>query len=208
MSLEPKPEKSPVGKVYAKGFYDGLRAAGVQDTAGYDLGGNKPMNEAKLESMLANATAISKKVYDSVPIEKPWSKTDIHNDMVRRNVGGGGLRMTEGCLNTLKDQGFISEPEKGFFVRKPVKLKVKKVNKLKSVKASNVDPSPQSESTKVAPIDLLSDLSEKAVKIGLQLKELSEAIDNAALIIDEHVNAKDQEHSKLVQLKELLKDLG
>lgn len=165
------------------------------------------MNNARLQSILANVSAVSRRVYESVPIEGPWSKADIHHDLLRRNRGARDLRITEGCLKSLKAAGLVTEPQIGHFVR--AKVKVKSVTTSQSAKNACTETRPPREAPKFStPIELLSGLSEKAISLSQQVKALSEEIESAALLIDEYVSARDAEHAKLLQLKSLLKDLG
>lgn len=202
-------EGSSYKKVYAKGFYDGLSACGV-DTKDLKLDGFGAMNKAKFDSIMANATSLSKKVYDAVPITEPWSKTKIHNEVVRQGYRNANLKITEGCLSSLKSQGLVKEVGSGEFIRTKVVQKTAKA-KLTTVPAANKNEealSDQPGTDDLNPLELLYKLAERLDSLGDQIKCLSEDFKNTVLLIDEQSEETKKEFQKLKQLKSLLTDLG
>lgn len=162
------------------------------------------MNASKRESILNNATAISKRVFDSVPISEPWTIMQIHNDMIRQGKGSNDLKMTSGCLNSLKDIKLITETSLGHFMQRKV-TKVKEKN-LKVVGNDREDISLSNKKEK--PIDKLFRAATSLKKLGIMLKEVAEDIETATLQFEEEGGENAKEFEKLKQLSSLLKELA
>ena len=191
-------EKLDHKKVYARGYYDGLQAAGVADVSKYDLKGDT-MKQSKLDSIMANATSISKKVYDAVPENEHWNTTQIYNE-IARHMAHPDKRLIEGCLNSLKAQGVIKEPRPGKFVRTSVHKPSAKERHLKPVEN-------QARAPDSSPLDALVSALEQMDRVSRDLRELFVDLESAVAGVENHLEAKDGEYDKLRQLRSLLKDL-
>lgn len=214
---------NPHQKVYARGYFDGMRAAGV-NTVGMIIE-RAAMNEAKFNSIYNGLSSVAKKVYQSVPISSIWSAAQIHRELLRTGCAGD-MKVTAGCLNTLLSSSLILEPRKGEFQRVAVRKKSDSsaekmdeqgtglkalsaiIENSRKVDSKEIKMPPKTEQSPKDPIDKLSLLSAKALQISESLKTLANDIDNAALEISEQMSSSDAETTKLRQLQQLLKSLG
>lgn len=172
----------------------------------YLLRRKQAVNQSKFEQAHRGLSAIAKKVFDAVPISEGWSPTQIGHEMTRQGSGGGEVRITLGCLNTLIDMGLVSENGKGLFQR--VGIRQKAVAEIQPIEKSTVNKTssiaPVTASAKPygpGPIEILSKLSSR-------LRELASDMDTAALELAEQVEKNDVETAKMRQLQALLKSLG
>lgn len=174
-------------KIYGRGFFDGLRAAGRNPE---DF-----VNAKQLKRAEDGLTGIAKTILDAVPISGAWNANQIVSEL--RRVG----RQIEhkavlGCLDSLRGQGLIREPERGLFVR--VVVKQKESNMGVSPVAVLAVAAQQKDQT---PLDILSSISER-------LRGLADEIDSSALKISEQFEARSDDTKKLQQLQQILKSIG
>jgi len=94
-------------KVYGKGYYDGFKAAKAQ----------QDMTPSKYKKTLDSQTAIARKIFECTPIAEAWSSNKIVSEMTRVYGTRTDLRTVEGCLDSLKNDGLVKEPERGAFQR-------------------------------------------------------------------------------------------
>ena len=155
------------------------------------------MNPKRTQALLSGQTAISTKVYNCVPIESAWTTAQIHGELRRQGVNRDP-RTVRGCLSSLLEDGLVREPIADHYIRTPVRDKTK----LAVVPASNQEEVTMAvpEVKQRTPIDILTDLSLKA-------RELTRAIEQAAVDIEEQFNFNTEENKKLKQLQQLLKNL-
>lgn len=197
-------EKANHRKVYAKGYFDAMKAAGF-NTGGMD------MNQAKFETAHRGLSAQAKKVYDVIPIQEPWAPTQIMQELHRRNISMSDMRVVMGCLNTLIDSGCVIERPKGMFIRTEVRMKDDPkepvLSIVKSIKEPEMKPVKETQGVSAAnevtsgPIDRLSVLASR-------LRQLAADMDNAAIELAEQAQKNDSETLKMRQLQALLKSLG
>lgn len=204
--------------VYAKGYNDGLRAAGVTnpyEVPFMSMGGQtkryndqqrlitlidsvqpeKEMNQAKFKSIHNGLSAIVKKVYEVVPIKTNWTSVQVVNELNRSGLNYD-RKTIEGCLNSLVTSGLVSEPSKGLFIRVAVKDQPeKKVADLKPIR-----PVVSLDAKQKGPMELLAELASKA-------RQFAEELDNAALEIEQEFQASEAKSEQLKQLKSLLKGI-
>jgi len=179
------------------------------------------VNNAKFQGIYNGMTSICKKVYAAVPINEPWTPSQVLQEMFRAG-SSSDLRMVSGCLNTLVGSGVIVENPRGSFARVAVKpprtplrsaldesLPTPPATKepivpvnLPLAASAQTPPEPQSA------IDKLARLSSRAVDIATALKQLASDIDSAAIEIEDQIAAKGEDAKKLTQLRELLKGIG
>jgi hypothetical protein len=149
-----------------------------------------------------------KKVYDAVPISEPWSTSYILSEIQRLCSYTSNMRVLTGSLQALKASGLVQEPQKGLFLRTPIKP-----GKDES-EAEPIEPAKQSEPTtkEEAPMPTAQKPTRNPMAILSELatrcKALADEIETAALEIDEYVTAKDVDAGKLKQLQALLKGLA
>ena len=149
-----------------------------------------------------------KKVYDAVPISEPWSTSYILSEIQRLCSYTSNMRVLTGSLQALKASGLVQEPQKGLFLRTPIKpgKNESEAEPIEAAKQSEPTtkeekPMPTPQKTPRNPMAILSELATRC-------KALADEIEIAALEIDEYVAAKDVDAGKLKQLQTLLKSLS
>ena len=164
------------------------------------------LSPVKYQERLKNLSAIAAKVYAAVPASEPWSMSYINSELQRTGGITRDTRLLHGCLNSLKLAGLISEPERGVFIRVPVRSDKPKTQSERTQQPTTTEdnkmpaPAPAAKTPR-NPLTILNELAAKC-------KTLQDEIELAALEIDEYVTAKDGDAAKLKQLQALLKSLS
>ncbi len=163
------------------------------------------MNEAKLARMESGLNVIAKKVLDAVPIQSPWTKNQITAEL-RRQGCNAERNVIDGCLDTLRGRGIVSEPVRGSFMRTTAKPKAEKpdmkiVHSISTPKATMPAPINQQQPAKN------DELSRLAV-IAKSLRATAEELEGIALDVEERIQAAEKDTANLRQLQVLLKGLG
>ncbi len=157
------------------------------------------MSAAKFQGEYNGLTSVAKKVYEAVPNLEEWGSARILIELKRVGVPMDAKQIN-GCLDALVRAGLVREPKPGMFIRQHVKDAPPRPVLVKSgpveAPTGTGDPMPEE-----APIDKLSGLSSK-------LREIADAIDNAAIEIADRISSESEETNKLKQLQKLLKELG
>lgn len=162
------------------------------------------LSPVKYQERLKNLSAIAAKVYAAVPASEPWSMSYINSELQRTGGITRDTRLLHGCLNSLKLAGLISEPERGVFIRVPVRADKPKTQPAPTQKTQTTEEKKMPAPVAQTPRNPLAILNELAAKC----KTLQDEIELAALEIDEYVTAKDGDAAKLKQLQTLLKSLS
>lgn len=186
-------------RVYAKGFYDGLKLAGIE-------GGN--MNAGRHKSVINNLTGVARKVFDAVPIKESWTKAQIAAEIRRISGAGVDTKVIDGCLNTLTGTGVIKEVVRGVFQRVDVtQNKEKKADVIEAVKCEAVSPA-QCEAVRQSPIVILEHIANKMRAFSALAADLVQNIEDAAIEIEQLLDESEGKNEKLKQLQQLLKSLS
>lgn len=162
------------------------------------------LSPVKYQERLKNLSAIAAKVYAAVPASEPWSMSYINSELQRTGGITRDTRLLHGCLNSLKLAGLISEPERGVFIRVPVRAGKPKAQPEPTHQIQTTEDQKMPAPAAKTPRNPLTILNELAAKC----KTLQDEIELAALEIDEYVTAKDGDAAKLKQLQTLLKSLS
>ena len=162
------------------------------------------LSPVKYQERLKNLSAIAAKVYAAVPASDPWSMSYINSELQRTGGITRDTRLLHGCLNSLKLAGLISEPERGVFIRVPVRADKPKAQPEPTHHIQTTEEKKMPAPVAKTPRNPLAILNELAAKC----KTLQDEIELAALEIDEYVTAKDGDAAKLKQLQTLLKSLS
>lgn len=194
-------EKPSYGKVWARGYYDGLRAAEKNDKNPIGL----QMNQGRFKSVLNGLSGVARKVFDSVPISEEWSQPQISMEMQRKHGAAPERRVMTGCLNNLVEAGIVVEPRPGQFRKiavsremAPAKSLADKYEK-KGVEEMAVEKK-NSETEGLGPLDRIYKLTD-------QLKDLADQIQIELLNAEKEVSDAEVSAKKLKQLQELLKSV-
>jgi hypothetical protein len=170
-------------------------------------------SESRQQQLLAGQSAISRKVFDTVPIQESWSVTDIYNALRASNVGADS-RSVRRCLFDLRDIGLIREPSSGQFQRSPttVKSNSEPVMITSSMTTSSILPLPILKKPAPSALDALAGLSAEVIglseEIGLRMKKLAARIEEVALSVEAEREVNAESLGKLKQLQSLLKGIA
>jgi hypothetical protein len=171
------------------------------------------ISQRRFDRMFSGQTDTAKKVYNIVPIQEAWGAAKIASELKRQGVNLN-FPVVMGCLDTLIRAGLVKEPLKGDFQREAIKPEpVKEQNKEPEMNRSNANATATaapSVVTKVQkdPLDILGGLAQRAALLSNTLKELASDISNAAVEIQEQLEANDEQVKKVKQLQTLMKELG
>lgn len=200
----------PHRRVYAKGYYDGLQAAGAD--AGIHKGEHRAMNEIRHKSLLDGLTSVAKKVYFTVPAKEKWPISKIGAEIRRTGSAMDGA-MVASCLDTLKGIGLVSEPERGAFIRVEVKEKAAPKQTAPAVPPAKVAepaaPKPAAPVAQKEPaLDKLAALASRMRGAANLMSELISDLETAALEIEDQFASREADLTKIKQFKALLQDIG
>ncbi|MES2973391.1 MAG: hypothetical protein V4757_07270 [Pseudomonadota bacterium] len=155
------------------------------------------MNEAKFSMTERSLTHTARKVFESVPIAEAWTRHQITSELTRKGISLSP-NVVSGCLDSLRGQGLIREPDRGLFSRVQVRVAAPDPKPEGNVVPITITATPK---PKASPIAILATISK-------DLRAVADRIDEAALEIEEHQQNQDGETKKLRQLQALLKDLA
>jgi ribosomal protein S8 len=157
--------------------------------------------------MFNTLNAPVKKVYEAVPVSEAWTSTQIIAEISRLGYSMRDSKAIIGCLDTLKRQGLIQEPERGTFVRVEVKAIETYVKFMEETKEKIMATKPVTQ-MKQTNLDRLINLSEKANGLAAQMKAMATELENVALEIEAEIQENSTSAQKLKQLQELLKGVA
>jgi len=164
------------------------------------------MNATKAERLESNLNAMAAKVLAAVPIAEAWTVNEICGEL-RRQGGNHDLRIVQGTLNGLVDQGLVKETGNTYRRVKPRE----KVALAPAQAAPAAEPQEAPQAPASAPADTLT----KLANLSRSLRDLSAAItvaaadlDDLALEVEERIATASEGDQKLRQLQTLLKSIG
>lgn len=207
-------DQSPHRKVYARGYFDALRAMGVPEHE------RKIVSSKRIESMVDGLSGVARKAYLATPITEAWTAQQIQREIMRE-AGHVDRKTLDGCLASLVNMKLIGEPSRGVFKRHrmirsaeqqaaPVEraAPTKPEEPTKVNPAQTKDAAMEATNSKATPIELLDKLS---LRIKNTIKELNciyDDVQTAAIVIQEQFAESELRSEKLKQLQQLLKGLG
>jgi hypothetical protein len=165
------------------------------------------ISQTRFKQMFNTLNAPVKKVYEAVPVSEAWTTTQIIGEISRLGYSMRDSKAIIGCLDTLKRQGLIQEPERGSFVRVEVKAIETYVKFMEETKEKIMATKPVTQ-IKQTNLDRLISLSEKANGLAAQMKAMATELENVALEIEAEIQENSTSAQKLKQLQELLKGVA
>lgn len=172
------------------------------------------MTPARQQALLKAQTGVARKVYDVVPIQSPWSPLQIKGALTAGGHSSAELSVIRACLNDLKDAGLVREVDRQMYLRTEVRTPPQQkdqpmpqiVTSIKpAAKASSTSPSP-------SPIELLGDLASQLKALGeefsAKVQALAARVEEAALTIEQGLEANAANLEKVRQIQTLLKSLA
>lgn len=158
------------------------------------------VKQDRVDKILAGESSLARKVYDSVPIRDTWSVAQIINDMRRQHGNTVTKSLVEGCLKALRQRNLIKESRPGFFIRAKVTISTKKDTDTVTIRSEKTASTETFTPTEQTPMEKLGVLADMA-------RELSTALDEVAVELDDFLKEKSAENDKLSQLRALIKEL-
>ena len=203
---------SPNRKIYGRGFFDGLRMAGIDNPEEF-------LNTAKQSKLENSLTNMARKVLEAVPIQAAWSASQIIGEMVRMTASKPDFKIVMGCLNSLVDAGLVREPEKGHFQR------IKARPSLAAVPPAPVAATPAPEAALMLakpvpnvpnvpkqeeqePLARMSYMASNLRELSRQTAALADGLETIALDVESRMDRIHADTEKLRQLQALLKSIG
>jgi hypothetical protein len=165
------------------------------------------ISQTRFKQLHNTLNAPVKKVYEAVPVSEAWTTTQIIGEISRLGYSMRDSKAIIGCLDTLKRQGLITEPERGSFVRVEVKAIETYVKFMEETKEKIMATKPVTQ-MKQTNLDRLISLSEKANGLAAQMKSMATELENVALEIEAEIQENSTSAQKLKQLQELLKGVA
>lgn len=182
-------------KVYSRGFYDGIAAAGGE------------LKADKVEEKLRGRSSQEQKSYAAVPIQDWWSAAQIGTAVQRASGSVMDRKTLDGCLMRLKDAGLISMRADGTFKRVEVREKVieqpMQSTEVILTKGTDIPLAAAPQGTK--PFDRMLALAENMRCHADYLTNMAKQVEEMALEMEEKRESDDAEVQELRQLKTLLK---
>ena len=181
-------------KVYAKGFFDGLRAGGEM------------LTEQRQREKLDSLSSIEKKIFDSTPRMESWNSQKVGSEIYRKTRASVDIKAIGSGLNKLQNIGLVVEGPKGQFRQSPIKL-------VQDTKPLAIPDFPRKEDLTLpqkdaeAPVDALGRVGAKLRIAAAGLSDLADEVDRCAIELQDFDDQNANEITKLRQLKELLGSL-
>ena len=166
------------------------------------------ISQTRFKQMFNVLNAPVKKVYEAVPVSEAWTSTQIIGEISRLGYSMRDSKAIIGCLDTLKRQGLIAEPERGSFIRIEVKETTTFDKFIEETKEKTMATSKPVTQIKQSNLDRLINLSEKANGLAAQMKAMATELENVALEIEAEIQENSTSAQKLKQLQELLKGVA
>jgi hypothetical protein len=166
------------------------------------------ISQTRFKQVHNTLNAPVKKVYEAVPASEAWTSTQIIGEISRLGYSMRDSKAIIGCLDTLKRQGLIQEPERGSFIRVEVKETTTFDKFIEETKEKTMATSKPVTQIKQSNLDRLISLSEKANGLAAQMKAMATELENVALEIEAEIQENSTSAQKLKQLQELLKGVA
>ena len=181
-------------KVYAKGFFDGLRAGGEM------------LTEQRQREKLDSLSSIERKIFDSTQRMESWTSQKVGSEIYRKTRASVDIKAIGSGLNKLQNIGLVVEGPKGQFRQSPIKL-------VQDTKPLAISDLPRKEDLTLpqidaeAPVDALGRVGAKLRIAAAGLSDLADEVDRCAIELQDFDDQNANEITKLRQLKELLGSL-
>ncbi|MEL7937613.1 hypothetical protein [Pseudomonas delhiensis] len=167
------------------------------------------MTPTRQQSLLRAQTALARKVYDVVPIQSPWTPLQIKGALAAGGHSSAELSVIRACLNDLKEAGLIREADRQMYLRTEVRIPLQKDQSMPQVVTSI---KPAAKASSASPIELLGDLASQLKMLGeefsAKVQALAARVEEAALTIEQGLEANAANLEKVRQLQTLLKSLA
>ena len=161
----------------------------------------------RLESAYENLNGQERKVYAAVPLATAWTIPEIQSELGRTQHTAPDYRVTERCLQALKERGLIRRIDSRYTREGLADYSVPVLIR------------PAQEAHRATPVQKVVEASPSPLEAlyrhasGLRstikgLERLAQDIEAAVLEVEDLLQTKDQQSEKLGQLKRLLSELS
>lgn len=167
------------------------------------------MHEAQRKRAQEGLNGTARKVFAAVPMAQPWSLPQILAEM-RRTGCLCDARIAGGCLDALRGRGLVKEPERGMFIRVPVRVRPAapiEDEELEMVSAVMVSP-PVPVPPAGSPLDRLAALATQCRQQARGLEVVATQLEEVALDVQVQIDSERAGGEKLRQLQALLKGIA
>ncbi|WP_281687870.1 hypothetical protein [Pseudomonas citronellolis] len=168
------------------------------------------MTPTRQQSLLRAQTALARKVYDVVPIQSPWTPLQIKGALAAGGHSSAELSVIRACLNDLKEAGLIREADRQMYLRTDVRTPPQQKDQPMPQVVTSIKPAAKASSA--SPIELLGDLASQLKTLGEEFSAKAQAlaarVEEAALTIEQGLEANAANLEKVRQLQTLLKSLA
>lgn len=155
------------------------------------------MTPARFEQLARGQTGVARKVLEAVPIQEPWSTSEIHREIYRVGVRIG-VDVLEGCLKALRKSKLILEPQPGQFIRTGLRLV-----------ENGTATEEEDEDTEVQPKKAITPEAafDKLARLATQMRVLTKEFEDTVLEVQAEIEQEREKTAKLRQLQAMLKEL-
>lgn len=205
MTVPTESEFKKTGRIYGRGFADGLRKAGLNP----DEHMNKHLrNELSLDGM----SGVAKKVFEFVPIGEAWNSTRIGSEIARVTNATVDRKTLDGCLSALTEAKLIRETSRGLFQRAPEKPRMVEPLLPRLIRGDMPGVAQDEAAQPPAPtgnaLDRLAAAAHRMRELAGEYTALANEVENIALDAEKQIEAAQQDGEKARQLRALLKDFA
>ncbi len=153
---------------------------------------------ARHQSIERGLTGIARKVFEVVPMQEMWPISQIVSEMARIHQSRPDARVVHGCLDSLIGSGLVRMSQ-GRYCRT--------VSFEQQEEPIMANSPPPARVLAEDPISKLGRLAESMRELAQQATATADAIDAAAIEVDEAIRNAQKGDAQLNQLRALLKNL-
>lgn len=162
------------------------------------------ISQAKFSSEYLGLNSVAKKVYEATPMAEPWTIQQIYGEIVRLGISLEH-RAVHGALGAMAEKGLLREKPKGSFQREAIKPPAPKPEPTTmEIAMTKIAPAATITTT---PLERFEALAARVGRLAQEVSDLSEAINDAVIDLQDEQEKGSDEMQKLRQLKALLQGL-
>lgn len=204
---------------YGRGWYDALKHIKEQQ-----------LNNSRMDELERGLTGIAKKVLACIPLADDWNIAQIIAELARQG-SVQELRVVQGCITNLREQGLVREPKAGRFIRVARKAGAKPLGEAPQDDRSFAEQAAEAVAGMAKGVEILAasaptirsagqdadaltklarlaELSSIVRNLSKSLLTVADGIDDMTLEIELRIQAVDSQAEKLKQLGALLRSIG
>lgn len=161
--------------------------------------------QSRMLSALENLTGQEQAVFRVVPLVEAWTVPEINTELGRQKGNAPDYRVTERCLQSLKEKGLIKRVDSRYTREGIPNIEERPKVTQQTAQSIMIDNAGESKLTALETLYAHAD-GIRAI-IGM-LEKLAQDIESTVLEVEELLQAKDQQSEKLAQFKRLLAEFS